>query len=195
VFDQDERRRVLAEARDNIERLKDGPKRPFAQLAWGNPPPPDEDEAPPPAWPTASGEPLATVPRVSCEAQDRYVQQAEQQAAIFEAQRRVERARQNERQREAMEASAQATAQAEETLRAIAEAAIASELTQLDRVVGDALVDVGARVLEQVDQKIAALRKELMDEIGLLRAEVNVNRAIDKSTVIELPPFLAKRAS
>jgi hypothetical protein len=185
VFDQNERRRILAEARDNIERLKDGRKdrRPWR---WGNSPPPEEE--PPPAWPTAADEPITQVPLVSCAPMDAYLAEAEAREAEREAEKIAADVLRKERERRVARAAAQ---QYNEAVADAIGTALDDEMEKLDRVIGDALVNVGDKILEQVDRKIAALRTEqrayIDEQIGQLRAENNVARAIDKGSVLPLP--------
>jgi hypothetical protein len=172
----EDKARVLAEAKATLERTN--PKR--KPWRWGRPDP--EQEAPP--WPATPDEPLATVPRNSCAAQDRWRADAEQREAIAEAERRIERSREAEQRRDAQELAAQVAAQAEARLWAIAKAVIDEELAKLDQVVGDAIVDA-----------VTELRNELRAEIDGLRVDRNFDRGLDQGgDVIDLPPFLKKRA-
>jgi hypothetical protein len=102
-MDQEEKARILREARETLERTD--PKR-RQQWRWGRDEPPD----PRPGWRTAENEPITCVPLVSSEPMDRYRREAEEQAAIAEAERIAERYRREEARQRAAEAAAEAAA-------------------------------------------------------------------------------------
>jgi hypothetical protein len=171
-YSPEEKRRILEEARATLEQLDEqdrqqslGPE-PDDWLAWReggvSPIAPD-----PSAWTNAGG----ALPTLPSTAMNRYRQEA------AEAEARRAKAREADARQE-RERHMQRTADWNEWLRAGVAAAL--EETPLTR----RQIEILGMMVAQERER---MREHVAEQIGLLRAEMNMQRSIDEGTVIDLP--------